>query len=191
MKLRNILQLTIVLIVSLSNIAFADTENEMNRDADKTLAKFFQEIPKAKAYLAKAKGYIVFKEIKEAGFFMGAKYGEGVLRVGNQTKAFLSLTAASVGMQMGVQKYALVVAITSDAVLKELLKDDSSWENDYDANIAMAKWNADEEKDDVDMGSSLVGFVFNSKGMMGNVSFESSHFSTITPDISLDLQQKH
>lgn len=184
MKIQKTLSLLLILSVMLTSLSFADTEEEMNRDADKALAKFFKEVKGAEKFLTNAKGYIVFKDIKEVGFFMGGKYGEGVLRVGNVTKGYLSITSASVGFQMGVQKYSMVVAITSDAILKELLKDDNSWESDLDANIALAKWNAEEERDDTDMGSSLVGFVFNSKGMMGNVTFEGTHFSTITPDIS-------
>jgi len=182
MEKKYIYSLIVAFFVMFTNISLADTAAEMNKDADKALAKFFKKVKGADKFLSKAKGYMVFKDVKEAGFFMGGKYGEGVLRVGNVTKGYFSITSASVGFQMGVQKYSLVVAITSDAVLNELLKDDNDWDGDLDANIAIAKWNAEEERDDSDMGSSLVGFIFNSKGMMGNVTFEGTHFSTITPD---------
>lgn len=46
----------------------------------------------------------------------------------------------------------------------------------------MAEWNSDEELDDIDFGSDLVGFVFDSTGMMGSFSFEGTKFERINPD---------
>jgi len=82
-----------------------------------------------------------------------------------------------------MQTYSLIIAFTSDAALQKFMNDDD-WETDMDFNIAMAEWNNDEELDDVDFGSSMVGFVFDSTGMMGNLlTMEGTRFERITPDI--------
>jgi lipid-binding SYLF domain-containing protein len=86
------------------------------------------------------------------------------------------------GFQMGAQQYSLIIAFTTDQALKTFMRDDD-WETELDVNIALAEYNAEEEADDVDFGSNMVGFVFDSEGAMGNFSFEGTRFESITPDI--------
>jgi len=174
--------LPLLIAVLLSTITFADSAKEMKRDAQKALKKFHKEVSNSNQLIKKAKAIIVFKDVKEAGFMLGGRYGEGVLIVGDQIKEYISITSATMGMQMGVQKYSLVVLITSNSMLKEILRDDNDWEANIDVNVAVAEWNAKEERDDIDMGSSLTGFLFDSKGAMGSFVMEGTHFTTITPD---------
>jgi lipid-binding SYLF domain-containing protein len=85
------------------------------------------------------------------------------------------------GMQMGAQKYSLIIAFTSDEALQKFMSNED-WDTEMDVNIAVAEFNAEEEADDVDFGTNMVGFVFDSTGMMGNFSFEGTRFERITPD---------
>jgi len=154
---------------------------EIEDDSNEALIEFYQEVNGGKKFLENAKGYVIFPDVKEAGFGFGGKYGECVLRVGNVSKGYYSIAAASVGFQAGAQKYSLIIAFTSDSALNKFMTDDD-WETDMDVNIAMAEWNADEEADDIDFGSDMVGFLFDSAGMMGNFSLEGTRFERITPD---------
>ncbi len=179
--LKYISQLLLVLF-ALTNPALADdSAREIDSDSNGALSVFFAEVNGGEKYLEKAKGYVVFPDVKEAGFFVGGKYGEGALRVDGATKGYYSITSASMGFQMGMQTYSLIIVFTSDAALKKFMNDDD-WDTDIDFNIAMADWNNDEELDDVDFGSNMVGFVFDSTGMMGNFSMEGTRFERITPD---------
>lgn len=175
-----ILLLTMLLAFNTLSMA-EDTAREIDDDSNEALIKFYHEVNGGKKYLDNAKAYVVFPEVTEAGFFVGGKYGEGALREGNVTKGYYSITAASLGMQAGAQQYSLIIALTTDEALKTFMRDDD-WESEIDVNIAMAEWNAEEESDDVDFGSGMVGFVFDSKGMMGNFTFEGTRFKRITPD---------
>lgn len=175
-------QLLLVLF-ALTNLTFAeDTAREIDSDTNGALSVFYSEVTGSKTYLEKAKGYVVFSDVKEAGFIMGGKYGEGALRINGETKGYYSIASASLGFQLGMQKYSLIIVLTSDAALKKFMTDDD-WETDLDMNIAMADWNNDEELDDIDFGSNMVGFVFDSTGMMGNFTFEGTKFDKITPDL--------
>ena len=60
---------------------------------------------------------LFFLMLNEAGFFIGGKYGEGVLRVNGVTKGYYSITSASLGLQMGAQQYSLIIAFTTDQAL--------------------------------------------------------------------------
>ena len=183
MKTLKYISKLLLVLLALTNLTLAeDSAREIDSDANGALSVFYAEVNGAKNYLDKAKGYVVFPDVKEAGFFVGGKYGEGALRVDSVTKGYYSITSASMGFQMGAQTYSLIIAFTSDSALKKFMSDDD-WETDIDFNVAMADWNNDEELDDVDFGSNMVGFVFDSTGMMGNFSMEGTRFEKITPDI--------
>jgi len=171
----------LVLLLALTTLSPAESAREIESDANGALSQFYNEISGSKKYLENAKGYVVFPDVNEAGFMFGGRYGEGVLRVGDVSKSYHSITSASMGFQMGMQNYALVIVFTSDAALNKFINDDD-WETDMDFNIAMAEWNSEEELDEVDFGSNMVGFVFDSTGMMGNFTMEGTRFERIVPD---------
>ena len=159
----------------------AKSASSLDRDANEAINKFIAENKGGDAFLVKAKAFLVFPDIKEAGMFIGGKYGEGVLRVQRTTKAYYSIKSASIGMQMGAQQYSMIIAFTSDAALNKFLLDDD-WNTDVDGKIAVAEWNSKEELDDIDFDTDMVAFVFDSKGMMGSLTLEGTKFKRIKPD---------
>jgi len=180
MRKFNLLLLT--LFFTFSTMTMANSARDIEKDADETIEIFYSEVKGSKAFLKKAKAYLIFPDIKEAGFFLGGKYGEGVLRVRGKSKAYYSVTAASMGLQMGMKAYGMIIAFTTDDALNKFLLDDDEWEADVDGNIAMAEWNSKEELEDVDFGESMVAFVLDSKGMMGSLTMEGTKFKRIHPD---------
>ena len=161
----------------------ADSPAEIEADANNALQQFYHDVSGGKNFLENAKGYVVFPDVTEAGFFVGGKYGEGVLRVAGASKSFHSIAAASVGFQVGVQNYSLIIAFTSDNALRDFMSDlDDDWDTKMDFSFAMNEWNSEEELDDIDFGTNMVGFVFDSAGLMGNFTMEGTKFETIIPD---------
>ena len=181
MKYYNYLTLLVVILMTFTSNTMAKSAEQIDRDANEAINKFIAENKGGDAFLVKAKAFLVFPDIKEAGMFIGGKYGEGVLRVQRTTKAYYSIKSASVGMQMGAQQYAMIIAFTSDAALNKFLLDDD-WKTDVDGKIAMAEWNSKEELDDIDFDDDMVAFVFDSKGMMGSLTMEGTKFERIKPD---------
>ena len=181
MKKNNFLTLVLVVFLGLSASLSAKSAKSLDRDANEAINTFIAENKGGDAFLVKAKAFLVFPDIKEAGMFIGGKYGEGVLRVQRTTKAYYSIKSASIGMQMGAQQYAMIIAFTSDAALNKFLLDDD-WNTDVDGKIAMAEWNSKEELDDIDFDDDMVAFVFDSKGMMGSLTLEGTKFKRIKPD---------
>ena len=169
------------LLTIFTTFTLAETKVDIDNDANKAINVFIEENKGGDAFLVKSKAFLVFPDIKEAGFFVGGKYGEGVLRVGRDTKAYYSIKSASIGMQMGAQQYAMIIAFTSDAALNKFLLDDE-WKTDVDGKIAMAEWNSKEELDEIDFDDDMVAFVFDSTGMMGSFTMEGTKFERIKPD---------
>jgi len=176
-----ILKVLLMMFLASNLLVASNSAKEIEHDADEAIEKFFADVKGSKKYLANAKAYIVFPDIKEAGFFVGGKYGEGVLRIKGESKAYYSITSASVGIQMGVQKYSMVIAFTSDASLNKFLINDDEWETDVDGKVAVAEWNSKEELD-VKLENSMVAFIFNSTGVMGSFTMEGTKFKRIKPE---------
>jgi len=170
-------------LLAFSTLTFAQSARELDVDANEALQKFYHEVPGGKKFLDKAKAYVIFPDVNEAGFFFGGKYGEGALRVEGKTKSYHSITALSVGLQMGVQNYSLIIAFTSDEALKNFILNDDDWETDFATKIVMAEWTTDDDDvDEVDYGASMVGFAYDSTGMLGKFSMEGTKFESINPD---------
>lgn len=173
--------LLLAMLVGLSTFSMADSAKELDRDANAAINKFIDEVKGGDAFLVKSKAFLVFKDIKEAGFFLGGKSAEGVLRKGRKTLGYYRMTSASVGLQMGAQKYSMIIAFTSDAALDKFLMDEDDWEADSEMSgkIIVADWNSKEELDDDDYKDSMVAFVFDSKGLMGSYTLEGTKFKRI------------
>ena len=169
----------LALVISFTTMTMAKSAKTLDADANVAINKFIAENKSADAFLVKAKAFLVFPSIKEAGFFIGGKYGEGVLRVQRTTKGYYSMTAASVGMQMGAQKYSMIIAFTTDEALNKFLLDGDEWETEVDGKIAVAEWNSKEEIDK-DYKDPMVAFVFDSKGLMGSFSMEGTKFKKLS-----------
>ena len=175
-------QLSLLIIMTLGTFSLADSSKEINVDSKEALIKFYNEVPNGKKFLANAKGYVIFPDVNEAGFFIGGKYGEGVLVINGEMTSYHSITAASMGFQMGMQTYSLIIAFTSDQALKNFISDNDDWETEIDTKIIMAEWTTDDDVNEVDYGVSMVGFAFDSTGMMGKLSMEGTKFDSINPD---------
>lgn len=181
--MKKIILTIIVTFITFSSFAFANSSREIDVDANEALQKFYHEVPGGEKFLAKSKAYVVFPDINEAGFFFGGKYGEGVLRVAGKSKSYHSITAVSVGMQMGMQNYSLVLVFTSDEALKNFILDNDDWETDFTSKIVMAEWTTNsDDVDKVDYGTATVGFAYDSTGMLGKLSMEGTKFESINPD---------
>jgi len=157
------------------------TAKELDHDANMAINQFIDETPGGDPFLVKAKAFLVFPEIKEGGFFIGGKYGEGVLRHKRKTLGYYEIMTASVGFQMGVQKYSLIIAFTTDEALDKFLGDEDEWDQDIDGKIVASEWNSKVELDDVEFDDEIVAFIFNSEGFMGSFTMEGTKFKKITP----------
>jgi len=175
------IKIIIAALLLSTTLSLAQTKAEIDADANKAINTFIDDNKGGDAFLVKSKAFLIFPSIKEAGFFVGGKYGEGVLRVVKESKAYYTIKSASIGMQMGVQEYSMIIAFTSDAALNKFLLDDD-WKADVDGKIAMAEWNSKEELDKIKFDDDMVAFVFNSKGLMGSFTMEGTKFERIKPD---------
>ena len=158
--------------------AAAASKAKIDRRTDKALTEFRDTIGGADAVLAKAAGYLVFPSVKKAGIGIGGEYGQGALRIGGETVAYYSTAAASIGLQFGAQRRRqIIVFLDPDALTK--FRASSGWEIGVDASVAVITLDAGGTIDTTQLNQPIVAFVFDSAGLMYNLSLEGSKISRI------------
>ncbi|HEX9102010.1 MAG TPA: hypothetical protein VF997_07400 [Polyangia bacterium] len=76
--------------------------------------------PSVRPLLDQSAGYIVFPEVKEGGFIVGGAGAEGVVYERGRPVGYAELSRASIGAQIGGQKYAELVAIRDKFTLDKM-----------------------------------------------------------------------
>lgn len=146
----------------------------INRFAtDQRLRDFTRHIPKARAVA-------VFPFLIKAGFVAGGEGGNGVL-LGHGSDggwtgpAFLSLGAASFGLQAGVQATEVILVIRSEKALQAVLRNQGSL--GADTGITVAVYGAGiEGATTSNLGADIIAFANSKGGLYGGLSLEGAVF---------------
>ncbi len=172
------LPLAIVASMMFSNSVFADTAAEIDAAADEALVVFKKQIDGADVFLTQSAGYLIFPRVIKAGFVVGGETGEGALRVGGKTVDYYRTSAASFGLQAGAQAKSMVIAFMTPESL-EKFRNASGWKAGVDGSVALIDMGGGKSMDTQNIKDPVVGFIFGSKGLMANLSFEGSKFSKL------------
>jgi lipid-binding SYLF domain-containing protein len=173
------LSLYLVAGITPSANVMAASAAEIDIGVNATLKRFAKKVNGGAEFLQKANGVLVFPSVYKAGFGFGGEYGEGALRIGGKTVGYYSTAAASFGFQVGAQAKSLVIVFLTESSLKGFRKSDG-WKAGVDGSIAVIEWGVGEDINNVDIKDPVVGFVFNNKGLMYNLTLEGSKFTKIS-----------
>jgi lipid-binding SYLF domain-containing protein len=158
--------------------AAAASAQEINVGANATLQRFKKEIVGGAEFLQRAKGVLVFPKVYKGGIVVGGEYGEGVLRIAGKNAGYYSTAAASIGFQLGAQSKSLVIVFLTQSVL-DSFRNSEGWKVGVDGSVAVLKWGVGEDINTLDIKEPVVGFVFDNKGLMYNLTLEGAKFTKI------------
>lgn len=156
--------------------ANAKTAQQIDADANAVLDQFVKQVRGSREFLQNAKGVLVFAGVIKAGIGIGGEYGEGALRIGGKTASYYSITAASIGLQLGAQKKDIVIVFLQDKALKDF-QSASGWQVGVDGSVVLIDLGADASIDTTKANKPIVGFVIGQKGLMYNLTLEGSKIS--------------
>jgi lipid-binding SYLF domain-containing protein len=91
--------------------------NALKSDAHETIATMTADDPSLRPLLDRAAGYVVFPVVKQGGFVVGGSSGRGVVFERGQPIGFAELSQASVGAQIGGQKFSEIVVLEDQNAL--------------------------------------------------------------------------
>ena len=116
---------TILAAAALSILAWAgsswawdpDEVEELEPEVAATKAELLDNDPGMQSFFDEASGYVIFPTVGKAGFGIGGARGTGLLKVGGQTVAVVTLTQLSFGFQAGGQAYSEFIFFEDDVAL--------------------------------------------------------------------------
>jgi lipid-binding SYLF domain-containing protein len=129
---------------------------------DATLRDFHWRIGGSRELATRAAAVLVFPTIIKAGFGIGGEYGEGALLVRGRPVGHYNCVSASLGFQLGAQARSLIILFMTEQALAEFGRTDG--------------WKVGTDR----IRNPIVGFIFDNKGLMYNLTLEGTKISRIS-----------
>lgn len=83
-----------------------DKNDALQLDVARAIVNIKKADPGIETFFENAAGYAVFPSIGKGGVIVGGAYGKGLVIVDDKVDGYTSMTQATVGLQLGGQKYA-------------------------------------------------------------------------------------
>ena len=116
--------------------------------------------------------------MKKAGLIIGGEYGTGALRIDGKTVGYYRIVSGSVGFQIGAEAKDMILAFMTDEVLNKF-RTSKGWEAGVDGNVAIVTVGGGNSVTTRNVKEPISGFVFDVKGLMGDISLKGAKFSKI------------
>jgi lipid-binding SYLF domain-containing protein len=158
--------------------AQAASAGKIDREARRALNRLYEAEPETRAVIGRAAGVLVFPGIYKAGIGIGGEYGEGVLIQGGRSVGYYNVASASIGLQLGAQKRAHIIAFMEQSVLTRF-KNSEGWKAGVDGSIVLVDLGASGKADTNTFNKPILGFILGEKGLMYNVTLEGSKITRI------------
>lgn len=152
--------------------------NEINGAVDSVFPRLYSSVRGSRELVAKANGVLVFPSVIAAGLGIGGQYGEGALRIHNETAAYYNLASISVGLQAGAQSKAVFFLFMTPESL-EKFRNSEGWSAGADASVAVVKIGANGEVDINATQGPIVAFVLTNAGLMANLTLEGTKITRL------------
>jgi lipid-binding SYLF domain-containing protein len=179
---KNVVISLVLLVFTLgaSVAARAESKQEIDVAVKDTLQRFTQANPQHGELLHKAAGVLVFPHITKAGAGIGGEHGNGALLRGGDIVNYHSLSSASLGLTLGAgQRSEVILFMTREALHK--FEASNSFNVGVDAQVAVVSQGAGGGYDTETMKKPILGFVFDEKGLIGDLSLKGTKIKTIEP----------
>lgn len=160
--------------------ARAASAAQIDAEARATLNRFFQRVVNGRELANKADAVLIFPSIVKAGIGIGGEYGEGVLHIRGQTSGYYNVIGASIGFQFGVQTRSLIIMFMTPGALAGF-RARAGWEVGVDGSVALINVGASGRVNTNNIVDPIIGFVFNEKGLMYNLTLEGTKISRFNP----------
>jgi len=94
-----------------------DVNDELQLDVAKAILAIKRADPGIQAFFDNAAGYAVFPSVGKGGLVVGGAYGKGLVIVDEQVDGYTSMVQATIGLQIGGQKYAQFIFFKDDVAI--------------------------------------------------------------------------
>jgi lipid-binding SYLF domain-containing protein len=156
----------------------AGSAAQIDADVEATVREFFYQVRGSRELVAKSAAVLVFPSVVKAGIGIGGEYGEGALLTRGRTIDYYNIVSASVGFQLGAQVRSVIIVFMTPEALASFRRT-HGWKAGVDASVAIITVGAGGSIDTSRIASPIVGFIFDGKGLMYNLTLEGSKITRI------------
>jgi lipid-binding SYLF domain-containing protein len=164
--------------LAVSTASFAESKAKIDEHVSHILQKFYAYSPKHQELEKRAAGVLVFPRVTKGGVGIAGEYGEGVLQVKGKTVDYYSVGGGSIGLTLGIAKHSEIVMFMTPEALDKFTQS-KGWTIGADAAVAVASKGAGKDYDSETLKKPILGFVFNEKGLLGDLSLEGSKITKL------------
>lgn len=151
---------------------------EMDREAKAALQSLYTKTPQARALAQRAKGILVFPDVLKAGLIAGAHHGEGELIENGKVTGYYATTAASYGLQAGVQRFGYVMFFMTYSAMNDL-KNVNGFEVGLGPSIVVVDSGMAKSMTTSTAQSDVYAFIFDQKGLMAGLGLQGSKITRL------------
>ena len=158
--------------------AYSHNKHEVDRQVVDAVTQFEALNPANKGLSNKAAGILVFPKVTKGGVGVAAEHGDGVLQVNGKTIGYYSVSAASVGLTLGVAQHSeIIMFMTKDSLDK--FRATKGWSIGADAGITVVQASANGEYDSKIEEKPILAFQYGDKGLLGDLSIEGEKITRV------------
>ena len=172
--------LLVVSVISalFSGNLFAKTAKEIDASVDVAIDRFYKQVGGASEFVKASKGILVMPNVVKGAFIIGGEYGQGALRIHGKSVDYYNTISGSIGFQIGGEAKDIILLFMTDEALKNF-RASKGWEAGVDGNVALISVGAGQRADTTTTKDPIVGFVFDAKGLIADISLKGAKFSKI------------
>jgi len=167
-----------VIIAFTSGTLLAKTAREIDASVDVAIQRFYKQVKGAKELAKTSKGMLVMPNVVKGAFIIGGEYGEGALRIGGKSVDYYNTISGSIGFQIGGESKDIILLFMTDEALRNF-RASKGWEAGVDGNVALISIGAGERADTTTTKDPIVGFVFDAKGLIADISIKGAKFTKL------------
>lgn len=164
----------------LASTALAMPARVLKENSEAALEHLYRTNPGAQAIGEKALAVLVFPEVYKAGFIFGASRGDGVLFKNGEVDGYFNTTAASIGYQAGVQKFAYALFFMDEKSL-EYLRSSDGFELGAAPSLVVADTGFASSISTTTAHKGIYAFFFSQAGLMAGVGIQGTKITEFTP----------
>lgn len=148
----------------------------LDANVEDTLRNFHRHVRGTRELVASAAAVLVFPTVVKAGIGIGGEYGEGALLSRGRPVEYYSTASASIGFQLGAQARSIIIVFMTEQALADFKRVDG-WKVGVDGSVALINVGVGGSIDTNRIASPIVGFIFDGKGLMYNLTLEGTKIS--------------
>ncbi|MGC9196356.1 MAG: YSC84-related protein [Syntrophobacteraceae bacterium] len=154
--------------------------NQLDKNAFLALRSLCRTTPAARTLRKHAVAILIFPRVVKAGFIVGAQTGNGVLLEHGRVVGHYNISAASYGLQAGLQAFGYAMFFMSPNAIAYLNKSEG-FEVGTGPGIVLVDRGIAKNLTTTTLRKDVYAFIFGQKGLMAGVSLQGSKITRVGP----------